>query len=69
VGRKSNKEIRDEAIAKEMALGTQQPMDSFLGKQTGSHEKLSKEEREDHINTTINNDSGLLELSRPWHLL
>jgi len=39
VGRKSNKEIRDEETTKEMALGTQQPMESFLGKQTGSHEK------------------------------
>ncbi len=39
VGRKPNKEIGDEAAAKEMALGMQQLMDSFLEKQTGSHEK------------------------------
>eukprot|EP00253_Pinus_taeda_P012762 PITA_12762 len=38
-GRKSNKEIRDEITAKEMATGTQQPMDSFLDKQKGSGEK------------------------------
>jgi len=38
-GRKSNKELRDEAIAKEMALGTQQPMDFFFGKSFGNNEK------------------------------
>lgn len=42
VGRKSNKEIRDEADAKEIELGMQQPMDSFLGKQTGSNEKTQQ---------------------------
>jgi len=40
VGRKSNKEIRDEVAAKEMALGTQQPMETFLRKDTGSNEKI-----------------------------
>jgi len=39
VGRKTNKELRDEAAAKEMALGTQQPMDTFLGKTTGNNER------------------------------
>jgi len=42
VGRKSNKEIKDEVASKEMALRMQQPMDSFLGKQTGSHEKTQQ---------------------------
>jgi len=41
-GRKSNKEIRDETKAKEMATGTQQPMDSFLAKQRGSGEKIKE---------------------------
>ena len=39
MGIKSNKEIRDETAAKEMALGTQQPMKPFLGKNSGNNEK------------------------------
>jgi len=42
LGRKTNKELRDEAVAKEMALGTQQPMDTYLGKSTGNMEKIQK---------------------------
>jgi len=41
-GRKSNKEIRDETAAKEMATGTQQPMDSFLDRTKGNGEKLKE---------------------------
>jgi len=41
-GRKSNKELRDETAAKEMATGTQQPMDSYLGKLKGSGEKAKE---------------------------
>ena len=42
VGRKSNKELRDETAAKEMAMGAQQPMDSYLGKLKGSGEKVKE---------------------------
>jgi len=42
VGRKSNKEIRDENAAKEMATGTQQPMDTYLDKTKGSGEKMKE---------------------------
>ena len=38
-GRKSNKEIRDETAVKEMATGTQQPMDTYLDKSKGSGER------------------------------
>lgn len=57
--RKSNKEIRDDATAKEMATGTQQPMDSFLAKQKESGE--SKRRRSGLIKNQVNNDFGLLE--------
>jgi len=42
VGRKSNKEIRDENAAKEMATGAQQPMDTYLDKTKGSGEKMKE---------------------------
>ena len=38
-GRKTNKELRDEAAAKEMALGMQQPMETFIGRSTRNNEK------------------------------
>lgn len=41
-GRKSNKEIKYETTAKEMATGTQQPMDTYLDRQKGSGEKLKE---------------------------
>lgn len=41
-GMKSNKEIRDKTTAKEMATGTQQPMDSFLAKQRESGENIKE---------------------------
>jgi len=44
-GKKSNRELRDEAAAKEMALGTQQPMDSFFGKSFGNNEKNQNQHR------------------------
>jgi len=39
VGRKTNKKVRNEAATKEMALGSQQPMDTYLGKSTRNMEK------------------------------
>jgi len=38
IRRKSNKELRDEVVAKKMELETQQPLDSF-GKSSGNNEK------------------------------
>lgn len=50
VGRKSNKEIRDENAAKEMTTGTQQPIDTYLDKTRGSGEK-QKEKSGNHNKT------------------
>jgi hypothetical protein len=45
-GRKSNKELRDETAAKEMATGAQQPMDSYLGQAKRKWRKNKGEERD-----------------------
>jgi len=37
--------LRDEAAAKEMALGMQQPMDSFFGKSSGNNNKTQNQHK------------------------
>ena len=40
MGRRSNKEIRDEEVAKDIPLGTQQGLDNFLEKGPKNKDKV-----------------------------